>query len=170
MTDWLRGERFRVSENGRTVVTPLLLVLLMVEGADIVFAVDSIPAVFAILGLRSLYFALAPLLAYFRFLKTSLVLVLAFVGVKMLLAHHYTIEVTASLAVILGLLALGAVGGSLVVVGSLFLLIPGLGLKVIVAGLAVLAPQFVWARKLLAKAKTLPGMAPPVERDRPPDG
>jgi TerC family integral membrane protein len=116
--------RFMVVQDGRRVVTPLLLVLLLVETTDLLFAVDSIPAVFAItsdpflvytsnvfaiLGLRSLYFALAPMLSKFRFLKTSLVFVLAFVGVKMLLAHTESIHVTASLAVILGILAVGIV-------------------------------------------------------------
>jgi tellurite resistance protein TerC len=114
--------RFTVVQDGRRMVTPLLLVLLLVETTDLLFAVDSIPAVFAItsdpfivytsnifaiLGLRSLYFALAPLLSRFRFLKTSLVFVLAFVGVKMLLAHTEPIQVTDSLAVILGILGVG---------------------------------------------------------------
>ena len=111
-------------QNGVRHATPLLLVLLMVEGTDVLFAVDSIPAifavtadpflvytsnVFAILGLRSLYFALAPLLARFRFLKVSLVVVLAFVGVKLLLAHHHPIPVALSLPVIVGVLAVGVV-------------------------------------------------------------
>ncbi|HSG47078.1 MAG TPA: TerC/Alx family metal homeostasis membrane protein, partial [Longimicrobiales bacterium] len=215
VTDGLRGEHFFVKEEGRTAITPLLLVLLMVEATDVVFAVDSIPAVFAvtrdpflvytsnvfaILGLRSLYFALAPLLAHFRFLKASLILVLAFVGVKMLLAHSHPVPILVSLTVILTLLGVGvlaslvvakpdeglrspvedevhrlfrftrgvvakctalAVGGSLVVVGAFFLLIPGLGIKVILGGLALLAPQFVWARSLLAKAQTMAGTRPP---------
>ncbi len=122
LSDGLREERFFVREGGRRVMTPLFLVLLLVEGTDLLFAVDSIPAifavtsdpflvyssnVFAILGLRSLYFALAPLLVWFRFLKASLVLVLAFVGVKMLLAHHHPVPVTLSLPIIGGILALG---------------------------------------------------------------
>lgn len=117
-----RGGRFTVVENGRRVATPLLLVLVLVETTDLLFAVDSVPAifavtsdpflvytsnVFAILGLRSLYFALAPLLSRFRFLKASLVFVLAFVGFKMLLAHAAPIPVPVSLAVILGILAIG---------------------------------------------------------------
>jgi tellurite resistance protein TerC len=222
VTDGLRGERFWVVENGRTAITPLLLVLLTVEATDLLFAVDSIPAifavtqdpflvytsnVFAILGLRSLYFALAPLLGYFRFLKASLILVLAFVGVKMLLAHHHPIPVLVSLAIILSILSIGvaaswfmparhdglrspveaeldrlfrltrgvvvrctalAVGGSLMVVGAFFLLIPGLGVKVILGGLALLAPQFVWARSLLARAEALAGRVSP--RGTPPPG
>jgi tellurite resistance protein TerC len=122
LTDGLREQRFFVKEGGRRMMTPLLLVLLLVEGTDLLFAVDSIPAifavtsdpflvyssnVFAILGLRSLYFALAPLLAWFRFLKASLVLVLAFVGVKMLLAHHLHVPITLSLSIIGAFLGVG---------------------------------------------------------------
>jgi len=124
VTDGYREQHFTVIENGVRLITPLLLVLLMVEGTDILFAVDSIPAifavtydpflvytsnVFAILGMRSLYFALAPLLARFRFLKISLVFVLAFVGVKLLLTHHHPIPIVVSLPVILGILTLGVV-------------------------------------------------------------
>ena len=119
-----REQHFFVLQNGVRHATPLLLVLLMVEGTDVLFAVDSIPAifavtadpflvytsnVFAILGLRSLYFALAPLLARFRFLKVSLVVVLAFVGVKLLLTHHHPIPVAISLPAIVGVLAVGVV-------------------------------------------------------------
>jgi tellurite resistance protein TerC len=113
---------FFVMQDGRRVATLLFLVLLVVEGTDVLFAVDSIPAifavthdpfivftsnVFAILGLRSLYFALAGLMHKFRYLKSSLVYVLAFVGVKMMLAHHYKIPSHVSLAVIIGILAVG---------------------------------------------------------------
>ena len=116
------GERFFTVEGGRRHMTPLLVALLAIETADVVFAVDSIPAVlaitkdpflvftsnaFAILGLRSLYFALAALVHRFRYLRASLVLILAYVGVKMILAHHAPIPASASLAVILGMLALG---------------------------------------------------------------
>ncbi len=122
MTDDLRGERFTVVENGRRFATPLLVALLMVESADLLFAVDSVPAIFAItsdpflvyssnvfavLGLRSLYFALAPLLENFRFLRPSLVLILAFVGFKMLMLHHADIPLVASLIVIGGILVVG---------------------------------------------------------------
>lgn len=95
------GHKFlTVLPDGRRAITPLLLVLLVVEGTDVVFAVDSIPAifgitrdpfivftsnVFAILGLRSLYFALANLMDRFRYLKISLSVILAFVGVKMII-------------------------------------------------------------------------------------
>lgn len=103
VTPHLDGQKFRTRWNGRMALTPLALVLLMVETTDLVFAVDSIPAVFAvttkpfivftsnvfaILGLRSLYFVLTGALGYFRYLKFGLSLVLAFVGVKMLLDPH----------------------------------------------------------------------------------
>ncbi len=109
---------------GRRACTPLFLVLLVVESTDVLFAVDSIPAifavttdpflvftsnVFAILALRSLYFALAGVMDMFRYMKTSLVFVLAFVGVKMLLTHHYHIPTAVSLAVVGGILAVGVV-------------------------------------------------------------
>lgn len=116
------GQRFFTCVKGERAVTPLFLALLMVETADVLFAIDSIPAifaitsdpflvftsnVFAILGLRSLYFALAAVMERFRFLKISLVCVLAFVGVKMMLSHHYRIPTVASLAIIVGILAVG---------------------------------------------------------------
>ena len=97
-----REDHFFVKEGGRRWATPLFLVLLLVELSDLIFAVDSIPAifavttdpfivytsnVFAILGLRSLYFALAGVMDKFHYLKIGLGVVLAFVGVKMLLAH-----------------------------------------------------------------------------------
>ena len=97
------GEKFHVRLNGRNLLTTLALVLLMVETTDLVFALDSIPAifavttkpfivftsnVFAILGLRSLYFVLAGAIDYFRYLKLGLSAVLIFIGAKMLLAPH----------------------------------------------------------------------------------
>jgi tellurite resistance protein TerC len=118
------GQKFFTRVNGCRAITPMFLVLLVVESSDIIFAVDSIPAifaittdpfivftsnVFAILGLRSLYFVLAGMMRKFRYLKISLVFVLAYVGVKMLLSHHYCIPSAASLGVICGLLAAGVV-------------------------------------------------------------
>ncbi len=97
------GQKFFTLENGKRALTPLAIVLLMVETTDLIFALDSIPAifaittkpfivftsnVFAILGLRSLYFVLAGAIQYFRYLKYGLALVLAFVGVKMLIDPH----------------------------------------------------------------------------------
>lgn len=113
-------------KSGRLFGTPLLLALVMVEFTDVVFAVDSIPAifaitadpflvftsnVFAILGLRSLYFCLASLIHRFKYLKPALIVVLLFVGVKMMLVHtSYKIDTGISLAVVLGVLLLGVVG------------------------------------------------------------
>jgi tellurite resistance protein TerC len=97
------GQNFRTQWNGRWALTPLALVLLMVETTDLLFAFDSIPAifavtrnpfivftsnVFAILGLRSLYFVLAEAIGYFRYLKYGLAVVLVFIGVKMLIDPH----------------------------------------------------------------------------------
>jgi tellurite resistance protein TerC len=99
VTPHLDGQKFTTTWNGRSALTPLALVLLMVETTDLIFAVDSIPAVFAvtkvpfivftsnvfaILGLRSLYFVLAGAINYFRYLKVGLSAVLIFIGVKML--------------------------------------------------------------------------------------
>jgi len=115
------GERFFVRENGRLAATPLFLVLAMVETTDLVFAVDSIPAIFAItrdpfivyssnvfamLGLRSLYFLLAGVMHRFRYLKAGLAGVLVFVGVKMALVDVYKIPAAVSLGIIAVLLAL----------------------------------------------------------------
>ena len=123
------GERFFVKKVGLWHATPLFLVLLIVEFADVIFAVDSIPAifavskdpfivytsnVFAILGLRSLYFALAGSMAEFHYLKTGLGVVLAFVGVKMLLGHTaWKIDPVVSLVVIVTVLAISVVASRL---------------------------------------------------------
>jgi tellurite resistance protein TerC len=108
VTDDLRGDRFFVKEKGKLMVTPLFLVLILIEFTDVVFAVDSIPAilaitddafivytsnVFAILGLRSLYFALAGMMDLFHYLKYGLSAILIFVGGKML-AHVISVETT----------------------------------------------------------------------------
>lgn len=120
MTTDYRGKRFFVREAGKWVATPLLAVLVVVETTDIIFAVDSIPAIFAvtsdsflvftsnafaILGLRSLYFLLAGMIGRFVYLKVGLAAVLVFVGAKMLLTDVYHIPIWASLlaiAVMLG--------------------------------------------------------------------
>src|SRR5207247_4812974 len=110
------GQKFIARVDGRRALTPLAIVLLMVETTDVIFAVDSIPAifglttdpfivftsnVFAILGLRSLYFVLAGAIGYFRYLKVGLSLVLCFIGGKMLLgAWDIDIATTTSLAVV----------------------------------------------------------------------
>jgi len=119
------GDRFFVRENGIRMATPLFVVLLLVEFSDVIFAVDSIPAifavtkdsfivytsnVFAILGLRSLYFALAGVLDKFHYLKIGLGVVLTFVGVKMILAHTaWKIDTLVSLGVIVAILATSVV-------------------------------------------------------------
>jgi len=121
VTPEYRGDRFFVRENGIRMATPLFVVLLLVEFTDLIFAVDSIPAifavtkdpfivytsnVFAILGLRSLYFALAGVMDKFHYLKIGLGVVLSFVGVKMLLAHTaWKIDTLVSLGVIVLILA-----------------------------------------------------------------
>lgn len=128
----LDGQRFLTRVNGALLLTPLMLVLLLVETSDVIFALDSIPAVFAvtqkpfiiftsnvfaILGLRSLYFLLAGAIGRFRYLKAGLAVVLVFVGVKMLLDPHEhrrfwfqtRIETTTSLLVIAGVLAAAVV-------------------------------------------------------------
>jgi tellurite resistance protein TerC len=107
VTSHLDGQKFVTVSQGRKALTPLALVLVMVETTDLIFALDSIPAifavttkpfiiftsnVFAILGLRSLYFVLAGALDYFRYLKVGLSLVLVFIGVKMLLDPHGSTE------------------------------------------------------------------------------
>ena len=115
------GDRFFVREAGRLMATPLVLVVLSVEVTDLVFAIDSIPAifsvtldpfivftsnVFAILGLRSLYFLLARAVNAFRFLKPALGIVLAFAGIKMLLAHTaWKIDNVVALVVVASTLA-----------------------------------------------------------------
>jgi len=127
VTAQLEGGRFFVRREGRWRATPLFLVLLLVETSDVVFAVDSIPAVFAvtqdafiiyasnvfaILGLRSLYFLLAGVMARFRYLHVGLALVLVFVGAKMLAASYIRIPTWWALLVILGILGV-AVAASL---------------------------------------------------------
>ncbi|MBC7980520.1 MAG: TerC/Alx family metal homeostasis membrane protein, partial [Armatimonadetes bacterium] len=122
VTSDYREDKFFVRENGIRMATPLFVVLLLVEVSDVIFAVDSIPAifavtkdpfivytsnVFAILGLRSLYFALAGVMDKFHYLKLGLGVVLTFVGVKMLLAHTaWKIDTVVSLFVILTVLTL----------------------------------------------------------------
>ena len=113
-----RGHFFTVHQ-GRRMATPLFIVLIVIETTDLVFALDSLPAVlsitkdsfialtsniFAILGLRSLYFALSGIMGLFRFLKVGLSVILVFIGVKMLIEHWMKITTGTSLAVIGGVL------------------------------------------------------------------
>ena len=127
VTENYEGDHFFVRRAGKLMATPLFLVLLLVESTDLVFAVDSIPAifavtgdpfivytsnVFAILGLRSLYFLLAGVVNKFRYLKLGLSVVLAFVGTKMVITDIYKIPVVVSLGVIASILAV-AIAASL---------------------------------------------------------
>ena len=133
VTPELNGQRFTARWDGRIALTPLALVLVMVETTDLLFAVDSIPAVFAvtrkpfivftsnvfaILGLRSLYFLLAGAIGYFRYLKYGLPLVLVFMGVEMLLDPHerqpplwfqFDVPTPVSLLVVAGILLVSIV-------------------------------------------------------------
>ncbi len=120
VTDQLHGDSFFIRKDRKTYATPLFIVLLIIESTDLIFAVDSIPAVlaiskdtfivftsniFAILGLRSLYFAVSGIMGLFRFLKIGLAIVLTFVGLKMLAAFfHFEIPVTLSLSIIVSIL------------------------------------------------------------------
>ncbi|KGT94317.1 membrane protein [Erwinia typographi] len=120
MTEGMEGEKFFVRRNGVLFATPLLLVLIMVELSDVIFAVDSIPAIFAvttdpfivltsnlfaILGLRAMYFLLANVADRFHMLKYGLAVVLVFIGVKMLIVDFYHIPVSISLAAVGSILA-----------------------------------------------------------------
>ncbi|WP_455518694.1 TerC family protein [Neisseria cinerea] len=115
------GDKFFTIENGKKIATPLFLVLIMIELSDVIFAVDSIPAVFAVttdpfivltsnifavLGLRAMYFLLADVAERFVFLKYGLAFVLSFIGLKMLMMHWVHIPISVSLSVVFG--ALGA--------------------------------------------------------------
>ena len=115
------GDKFFTIENGKKIATPLFLVLIMIELSDVIFAVDSIPAVFAVttdpfivltsnifavLGLRAMYFLLADVAERFVFLKYGLAFVLSFIGLKMLMMHWVHIPISISLSVVFG--ALGA--------------------------------------------------------------
>ncbi len=130
VTDQMHEDRFFVIENGKRLATPLFITLLVIETTDVAFAVDSIPAVFsvsrdpfivltsnifAILGLRALYFALAAVAKYFTYLKYGLGIILSFVGVKMLLAlYEIDVPTPLSLFIIFGVLVL-SMGLSVVV-------------------------------------------------------
>ena len=127
------GQNFFGRVEGRRALTPLALALLTVEATDLIFATDSIPAIFAVtqnafivftsnicavLGLRSLYFLLAGAMAHFRYLKTGLAVVLSFVGAKMLLRPWHEVSTPVTLAVVAGvlgvsiILSLAAAGGN----------------------------------------------------------
>ena len=128
LTNDFHGKHFFTIENGRKMATPLLLVLVLVEFTDLIFAIDSIPAIFgvtrdpfivytsnifAVMGLRSLYFLLASVIEKFHLLKYGLAIILTFVGLKMIAEHWIHVPILVSLAVILGVLLL-AIAASLI--------------------------------------------------------
>ncbi|WP_177748537.1 TerC/Alx family metal homeostasis membrane protein [Candidatus Avelusimicrobium fimicolum] len=126
-TDY-HGENFFVLEAGKRMATPLLAAVMVIEMSDLIFAVDSIPAVlsitqdtflvyssniFAIIGLRSLYFLLSGMAGKFPYLKYGISVILFFVGVKMLLSHFFPIPIVASLGVIVGILTLSVLASKI---------------------------------------------------------
>lgn len=129
VTSDIEGQKFFVRRQGKTWATPLFLALLIVEVTDVIFAVDSIPAilavtddpfivytsnVFAILGLRALYFALAGVVGLFRYLHYGLAAILVFVGAKMLISDLYKVPIGMSLGVIGSLLAVSVLASILI--------------------------------------------------------
>ncbi|EEQ8051235.1 TerC family membrane protein Alx [Escherichia coli] len=121
MTDTIDNEHFFVRKNGLLYATPLMLVLILVELSDVIFAVDSIPAIFAvttdpfivltsnlfaILGLRAMYFLLASVAERFSMLKYGLAVILVFIGIKMLIVDFYHIPIAVSLGVVFGILVI----------------------------------------------------------------
>ncbi|HET7189224.1 MAG TPA: hypothetical protein VFI52_13805, partial [Gemmatimonadaceae bacterium] len=115
-----RGKHFFAVENGKRYATPLFLVLLLVETTDLIFAVDSIPAIFgitrdpfivftsnifAVMGLRSLFFLLASVVTKFHLLKYGLAVILSFIGTKMLIEHWIHIPILVSLGIVVAVLA-----------------------------------------------------------------
>jgi tellurite resistance protein TerC len=130
VTTTMHGDRLFIRQNQMLHATPLFLVLVVIETSDLIFAVDSIPAIlaiskdtfivytsniFAILGLRSLYFAIAGIMGYFRYLKTGLAFVLTFVGLKMLLAFfNFEIHIVLSLVIIVSILLLSVLASVII--------------------------------------------------------
>lgn len=128
ITEGFEGKNFFIERDGTWMATPLFLALIVVETTDLIFAVDSIPAilaisrdafivytsnVFAVLGLRSLYFALEHFFGMFRFLHYGLSLVLILIGAKMLIAHFYDAPLGLTLGIVIGILAI-SVAASLI--------------------------------------------------------
>jgi tellurite resistance protein TerC len=128
MTQDYNDGKFFTRSTGVLMATPLFAVLLMVESTDLIFAIDSIPAIFAvtrdpfivftsnafaILGLRALYFALAGVMVYFTYLRQGLVVILAFVGAKMLASDVYHFPTAASLGIVVGILTIAIIASIL---------------------------------------------------------
>ena len=205
LTSQHEGAAFFIRAASGWHATPMLIALLVVESSDLLFAIDSLPAViavtadpfiafssnaFAILGLRSLYFVIAPMIARFHYMKQSLVFLLGFIGVKMLLTHHVEIPISISLACIAGILGIGVlasilartqsdaaadaafvdqlvhsglrtarrvvvgvIGTTVLTIGIAMIVLPGPAVAVIPIGLAILASEFVWARRWLARIR-----------------
>ncbi|MCC6207245.1 MAG: TerC/Alx family metal homeostasis membrane protein [Gammaproteobacteria bacterium] len=205
--DGIDGDRFLTVSDGRQTATTLLVALILVVGADLVCALDSVAAIMAvtrdpflifsanvcaILGLRPLYFAVAGLLPRLRYLKLSLVFLLGFLGVKLLLETRYPLVDEIALLSVAALLATGAllsaflkpratapvspladdlgellvltmkgarrivilvIGSTVVLIGIAMIVLPGPAIVVIPAGLAILATEFIWARRLLQRLK-----------------
>lgn len=130
ITDTYHKDKFFIRENGVLLATPMMIVLIFIEVSDLIFAVDSIPAilaitsdpfivftsnVFAILGLRSLFFAISAISKYFIYLKYGLAAILTYVGTKMLVSDYYKIDPLYSLLVILAILSLSIFASMLAV-------------------------------------------------------
>jgi tellurite resistance protein TerC len=124
VTNEYHQDRFSIIKDGVRWFTPLFLVLIVVEFTDLIFAVDSIPAifavthdsfivftsnVFAVLGLRSLFFAVAGVMGLFHYLKYGLSVILSFIGVKMFIQHWYKLPIDVALGVIAGVLAISII-------------------------------------------------------------
>lgn len=207
LRDGFDGDRFLTRADGRRTATTLLVALLLVVGADLACALDSVAAIIAvtrdpfliisanvcaILGLRPLYFAVAGVLPRLRYLKLSLVFLLGVLGVKMLLAQRYPLADGITLLTVVAILAAGAllsiflkpratapvspladdlgdllvltlkgarrivvlvIGSTVVLIGIAMIVLPGPAIVVIPAGLAILATEFIWARRLLQRLK-----------------
>lgn len=201
----LRGSNLFAIVDGKMALTPLLVTLVMIETADAIFAIDSVPAVYAVtrdpflvfaatafslLVLRSLYFVLASYTAWLRYLKVGLAGILAFMAITMALPDHKRLPTEATLAIVCGLLGAGlvlalvfakpsqakdtssplgedaeriarltlkqarrlivlVVGITIIFIGIVMLIGPGPGALVVPIGLAILASEFIWARRLL---------------------
>jgi len=124
ITKTFHEEKFFIREKGRLMATPLFLVLIVVETSDIIFAIDSVPAilsistntlivitsnVFAVMGLRSLYFALSGVMQIFHYLHYGLAVILSFIGIKMLIAGFYHVPISIALGVVIGTLTVSII-------------------------------------------------------------
>lgn len=129
VADHNEGSKFFLNQQGKWFATPLFLVLILVETTDIIFAVDSVPAIlaittdtfivftsnaFAILGLRSLFFSLAGIIKLFRFLHYGLASILIFIGLKMTLADVYKIPIMYALIAVLSILVISVIASLLI--------------------------------------------------------